>query len=242
MKSLYILKMGDAPLDLIIDHGDYEDQFLTALNLPPDAARLVNVPLGGALPKMDDAAGFVITGSLSNITENADWMQKAAAWTRRAVASGLPMMGVCFGHQLMGWAHGAQVDFNPNGPEYGTVEIELTDEGMEDELLEGLSSPFNAQAAHGQSVLSLPDGAVRLAYNDHEQFHALRYGKAAWSFQFHPEWNARIMRDVLNAHRDDLTAKGQEPDFLISMVEPTPGASAIMDRFAALVSENLDLF
>ena len=242
MKSLYILKMGDAPMDLIIDHGDYEDQFLIALNLPPDAARLVNVPHGGTLPQMDDAAGFVITGSLSNVTENADWMQQAAAWTRRAVSSGLPMMGVCFGHQLMGWAHGAKVDFNANGPEYGTVEIELTDEGYQEALLEGLSSPFNAQAAHGQSLLSLPDGAVRLAYNDHESFHALRYGKAAWSFQFHPEWNARIMRDVLNVHREDLARKGQEPEFLISMVEPTPGASAIMDRFAALVSENLDLF
>lgn len=240
MKSLYILKMGDAPVELIIDHGDFEDQFLRALNLPPDAARLVNAPMGAPLPKPDEAAGIVITGSLSNLTEQADWMQCAAAWIRRAVDAGVPMLGVCFGHQIMAWAHGAQVDFNPNGPEYGTVEIELTEQGYDDALLAGLSSPFSAQASHWQSVLSLPEGAVRLAFNDHDQFHALRYGKQAWSFQFHPEWDARIMRDVLNVERDNLKKAGQEADFLLSLVENSKGASRIMERFSALIAQHLN--
>ncbi|MCK5148148.1 glutamine amidotransferase [bacterium] len=241
MKSIYILKMGNSPPELIIDHGDFEDQFLTALNLPPDAARLINVQYGAQLPDPDEAAGIIITGSLSNITENTDWMQRAAAWVRQAVKSETPMMGVCFGHQLMGWAHGAEVDNNPNGPEYGTVEIELVQEGYDDALLAGLSSPFHAQASHSQSILSLPDGAVRLAYNDHEEFHALRYGKNAWSFQFHPEWNDHIMKDVIAVNRETLAQAGQDADFLLSMVENTDPAGAIMEHFAALVAQNLDL-
>lgn len=241
MKFLFILKMGDAAPELVLKYGNYEDQFLLAMELPPYVAQVINVPMGMDFPAFETIAGLVITGSLSNITEEQAWMKRAVDWVGRAVRAGVPTLGVCFGHQLMGAAHGARVGFNPRGLECGTIDVDLTEDGNQDVLLEGLESPFHAQASHAQSLLSLPEGAVCLAYNDHEPFHALRYGKRAWSFQFHPEWNEDIMRAGINVRRTDLQANGLEPDVLMSMVASSTPARQILTRFAELIRDDLNM-
>src|SRR5512143_2171863 len=54
------------------------------------------------LPDPTEASGFIVTGSACSVTERAPWMLRAEAWLREAVARNTPVLGICFGHQLLG--------------------------------------------------------------------------------------------------------------------------------------------
>ena len=99
----------------------------------------------------------------------------------------MPVMGICFGHQLIGRTFGAQCTHDKAQSKFGTYEVHETTEGKKDALFKNLPETFGAQYAHKDSLTRLPDGAVLLAESDVCKFGALRYGKSMYTFQFHPE-------------------------------------------------------
>lgn len=65
----------------------------------------------------------LLSGSWAMVTDRADWSERTAAWVRGAVADGLPLLGVCYGHQLMSYALGGNVGDNPAGWERGLIAV-----------------------------------------------------------------------------------------------------------------------
>jgi GMP synthase (glutamine-hydrolysing) len=126
------------------------------------------------------------------------------------------------------------VDNNPNGREYGTVEVRLEEAARKDELLAGFAQSIHVQVSHTQSVVRLPPGAVLLASSAREANHAYRVGSSAWGVQFHPEFDAEIMRAYIRNQSKALRAEGQDPDMLFSETRDTPFGSEILRRFAAM--------
>src|SRR6266851_2614330 len=80
-----------------------------------------------------------------------------------AGARRLPVLGVCFGHQLLGFAYGSKVILNPEGREIGSIQVELTPEGRTDRLFANLPQVFWIQTTHQDIVSTLPNGARHLA-------------------------------------------------------------------------------
>ena len=101
--------------------------------------------------------------------------------------------------------------------------------------LRGLPAQFPAHVVHWQSALRLPEGAVRLAGNDHEPVHAFRIGKHAWGVQFHPEFDGEAMRGYIDLLADDLASAGVDPAALRERVGPTDAAAGLLGRFARIV-------
>ena len=106
----------------------------------------------------------------------------------------LPLFGVCYGHQLMAHALGGRVDYLPGGREIGTQPIEMLPAGVTDSLTHRLPASFRAHTTHEQSVLEAPPGAAVLARSARDPHQMLSYGPNAVSVQFHPEFNAEVMR------------------------------------------------
>ncbi len=104
--------------------------------------------------------------------DRVPWSEVLAAWVAEAVPMGIPVLGVCYGHQLLAHALGGEVDYHPAGPEVGTVPVRLTPAARTDPLFARLPETFYAHATHAQSVLRLPAAAVHLAGNDYEPHHA----------------------------------------------------------------------
>src|SRR3546814_6422229 len=117
------------------------------------------------------------------VTERLDWSERSAQWLGDAARAGLPVMGICYGHQLLAHALGGEIGDNPAGRQMGTIELELQPAAAGDPLFAGLPQRFPAQATHLQSVLRAPEGATLLASSELDAFHEFRWGEAAWGVQ-----------------------------------------------------------
>ncbi|OGG53008.1 hypothetical protein A2851_03025 [Candidatus Kaiserbacteria bacterium RIFCSPHIGHO2_01_FULL_53_29] len=99
----------------------------------------------------------------------------------------LPILGVCFGHQLIAQMRGGNVQCDTSQGKSGSHEIYLTGHGAEDQLFKSFPPSFIAQYWHKDSVTNLPEGATLMATGPTCRFSALRYGDNIYTAQFHPE-------------------------------------------------------
>lgn len=231
---LVILKTGNTLPPILKSFGDFDRWFLNGLseNLDRQVVDVTREPLPGEPEQWD---GIVVTGSPAMVSDREPWSEATAAWLARAVEAGVPVLGVCYGHQLLAHALGGKVGYHPQGRETGSYPVNLHESAQADPLFTGLPVSFQAQLTHRQSVLELPENAVLLASNDFEPHQAFRIGSCAWGLQFHPEFTADIMRAYLKAQAPALLQEGLSPDSLMSQVDDAPHAKSLLQRFSTIV-------
>ena len=154
--------------------------------LPPES------PADGPVPY----DGVVITGSRSSAYDDEQWIDDTREWVRAAHERGLPILGVCFGHQLLASALGGTIEAmgapdTDSGFEIGYRTVERT---AETPLLAGLNDEFTVFTTHGDTVAKLPDGASVFAENEYG-VHGFRVDDA-FGVQFHPEYDPETAREV----------------------------------------------
>jgi GMP synthase (glutamine-hydrolysing) len=170
------------------------------------------------------------------VTDREPWSVASAAWLHDVWEHGKPILGICYGHQLLADALGGRVDRNPAGREIGTVCLDRTAAGREDPLLCVLDDRFFAQESHSESVVELPPGATLIATNPHAPNQAFSLGHA-WGVQFHPEFDADIVRGYIRGRADALRREGLDPDRLDSEVKESDAGPRLLRRFRELASE-----
>ncbi|HVI59442.1 MAG TPA: glutamine amidotransferase [Luteimonas sp.] len=225
-----ILETGQ-PVASMRRHGGFPHWIRSAAGLGRDEVTVLDVESGALLPAHDGLAGVIVTGSGAMVTDRRDWSERSAAWLREAVHAGVPVFGICYGHQLLAHALGGEVGDNPNGREMGTVAIDLLAGAGDDPLFAGLPARFAAQATHLQSVLRVPEGATVLARSIDDACHAFRWGEAAWGVQFHPEFSTVHMRGYVQARADALRREGRCAKRLAADVAAAPHARRVLRRF-----------
>jgi GMP synthase (glutamine-hydrolysing) len=235
MKSLIIIKAGSTLPTLRQRLGDFEDWIIRALGSSNAAIRVVNVMADEALPSVDTISGVIITGSAAMVTDKAAWMQGLALWIPQVLGHNIPLLGICFGHQLLAEAMGGHSDYHPKGREIGTVSIHLTSEGKQDRLLSVLPDDFFAHTTHAQTVIKLPPNALRLAENSFEIHHAFRLGDSAWGVQFHPEFSADVMSVYVSEQSAALLKEGHNVEELKAAICNTDAANRLLKRFMTIV-------
>jgi GMP synthase (glutamine-hydrolysing) len=222
---------------LLSQRGDFADWILAGMKISHEMPLVVDVRESPVLPAYDSMAGIVVTGSHAMVTEHQGWSERTAEWLAGSVENRIPILGICYGHQLLAYALGGEVDNNPQGQEFGTVEIYLEDRAQEDALLGGFPTRIKMQVSHTQSVLRLPSQAKRLAYSERDRNQAFVVKGFAWGVQFHPEFDAAIVREYICSHRESLIQEGQNPAELMAKSLDTPYGAAILKRFASIVGQ-----
>jgi len=235
VSDVLIVMTGNTLAAIAARRGDFESWIGAGLDVPAARLRVVRAFADEALPQPQGLAGVVVTGSSAMVSEREPWSEKTAAWLATAVAEATPILGICYGHQLLAHALGGRVASNPRGREIGSVDVTLTREAVADDLLGGGPAAFRAQTSHLESVLELPTGATRLATTDLDPNHAFRVGSSAWGVQFHPEFDADITRGYLRARSEAVRSEGLDVAGLIAGVGPAPHATAVLRRFARLL-------
>jgi GMP synthase (glutamine-hydrolysing) len=212
-------------------HGAFPHLIRTAAGLSRRQAEHVAVLDGHAPPDPRGYTGVLVTGSGAMVTDREPWSEATADWLRKAIDRGLPMLGICYGHQLMAQALGGEVAWNPLGREMGTVAVRLHAEAAADPLFGGLPTEFPAQTTHLQTVLAAPPGAVVLARSTLDGCQAFRFGERAWGLQFHPEFGVVHMRGYIQARREALQREGHCHARMLESVRPAPVARTVLRRF-----------
>jgi GMP synthase (glutamine-hydrolysing) len=130
-----------------------------------------------------DAA--VVTGSRASVYWDEPWISSLKEWVGAATERGLPILGICFGHQLLAEALGGTVE---NMGEYEIGYREVAGDGL---LLDDTVTVFTT---HSDAVTDLPPGAEQTAENDYG-IHGFRVNNA-FGVQFHPEYDMATARSV----------------------------------------------
>ena len=186
------------------------------------------------LPSLGAVAGVVIAGSHAMVTDDLDWSLALEAWVPELIQRQIPLLGICYGHQLLARAMGGKVGFHPQGIEIGTREIQLTPAAREDLLFSHMPWTFWGQTTHSQTVLALPPGGICLAQNEVEPHHAFRVGPMAWGVQFHPEYTAPIMAAYVDEMKGVIRSENKNYGAIKAGVGETPKAAGLLPRFAQL--------
>ncbi len=235
MTGLTVIEAGHTFSGLARRRGDFADWMAAGMGMSRSRLRVVAACDEEMLPEVEEVTAAVVTGSHAMVTEQQKWSEHLAGWLARVVACDVPVLGICYGHQLLARALGGTVGYHPAGGEFGTVEVRLLPGAGDDPLFGGLPPIFPAQVFHRQSVLRLPPGARALAASSREPHQAVRFAPRAWGVQFHPEFDDAITAAYLDFDSAQLIREGFDPAVLRAGLGQTPVAATLLQRFRRLV-------
>jgi len=237
---LYIV--GNPPDDVESEFGDFEAWFLRIL-APTPVATTVFDGTGGELPgDLARFAGFVVTGSPASLVEPEPWMEAGAELVRYAARTDTPLLGVCFGHQLIGAALGGRVIANPAGWELSTYEVTLLAEGQKDPLFRDVPARFPVNLCHRDIIAEDPPGEAgkirALATTEKTALQVIAFGDAIRGVQFHPELDGAITRAYLRSREGIVAADARarnatedQPASLMARIRDCPYAEKVFENF-----------
>lgn len=225
------------------------DPVPSAQRLRGDFGQMIRNAVGGAwtgkwlqhdlrseqpLPAAQSLAAVIVSGSAASLTEKSSWMERGLSYLHDLVRARVPVLGICFGHQMLGEALGGRVAANPLGREVGTVE--LTDVKADDLLGTGWEQGLlEVNSTHVDSVVELPANARVSARTRLEQHAVVRFAERAWGVQFHPEFDGEVMRCYIRERRDAIAAEGHDVEALLAASRDTPDGRSILARFIEAV-------
>tara|TARA_Y100001978_G_scaffold68176_1_gene61324 strand:- start:396 stop:1082 length:687 start_codon:yes stop_codon:yes gene_type:complete len=152
-------------------------------------------------PLSEDNNPWIITGSEHSVYDNLEWLNNLKYKLSEAINKGRPVLGVCFGHQLLADVIGGTVAKNKLGWEVGYAPIELTSEGNDSLLFNNFPNSFYAAQTHQDIVQDLPEECTILAKNN-MGIQSFSYKDQIFGVQFHPEFNQEILDNYINLRAD----------------------------------------
>lgn len=221
--------------------GHHEKWFKDALGLPENSKRMKTVrAITEELPATVPEGGVIIGGSIHSVYDEAQkpWISRMEEFIRIMHQRKKPMLGVCFGHQLITQSLGGKVKPNEKGREMGFCNIDLTKEGALDPLFENVPSAFQGAEAHKDIVSELPpmQKAAVLARNDMTSYQALAYGDTTRTVQFHPEITPKIFSAIAGVNQEAFINEGtfkdkEECGEFIAGLKDSPEARKVLRNF-----------
>ena len=194
-----ILQTGHAPDEMLATSGDvasYFERMLTGFGFTFVTYSVVDMEFP---QDIHDCDGWIITGSKHGAYEDHPFIPPLEQLIRDVYASDVPLVGICFGHQIIAQALGGKVEKFQNGWAVGRT---IYDWNGDDVAL---------NAWHQDQVTELPADATVYASNEFCAYAALVYGEKVFTTQPHPEYGADFIGGLV-----DYRGKGVIPDDLLA--------------------------
>lgn len=174
------------------------------------------------IPASTDYDGVLVMGSKHHVYDDLPWIDVVKAYVADSLKSGVPVLGVCFGHQLVAETMGGEVGAM-GAREMGYRTVGVTGAGLGDDLFHGFPEEFLVFQSHLDAVEEVPDATV-LAENDFG-LQAFRHDEyPAYGVQFHPEYDLEMARTLVEAKdlgpglEDEVEASLTEEGFQESLI------------------------
>ena len=204
-----IVQTGDVPAPLRSEFGPYAKMFERMFDSTgfDFNYQIVTVDDNSLLPDPSRLEAIVITGSPAGVYEDHAWLPPLRDFIRGAYAAKTPMLGICFGHQIMADALGGDVQKSPKGWGLGRHTYRVL--GRPDFMADAPDT-VSVACSHQDQVLVPPADAEVILASDFTPNAGLFYksGKAL-SFQPHPEFLDDYALALVNLRR------GNAPDAVV---------------------------
>ncbi|MDO8881632.1 MAG: type 1 glutamine amidotransferase [Pseudotabrizicola sp.] len=194
-----ILQTGLAPDALAPEMGDYPDMFAKLLDGHGFTFRTYPVVNGVFPDAVQDCEGWLITGSKHGAYEDHPWIAPLELFIRDAFAARVPVVGICFGHQIIAQAMGGKVEKYAGGWSIGPTSYDFGSETL------------TLNAWHQDQVVTRPEGATVLASSGFCENAALLYDDRGLTIQAHPEFSSAFVDGLMKTR-----AIGVVPDPLLA--------------------------
>ncbi|MCY4002081.1 MAG: type 1 glutamine amidotransferase [Bacteroidetes bacterium] len=209
--------------------------FAHSIDKTPDeitTADLIHAP--PSAQALDDADLILIGGAGDySVPEGGDWLEQALDTMRNLYANRKPVFASCWGFQAVAAALGGLVITDHSLAELGTVKLFLTPEGIKDPVFNQLGTHFYAQVGHHDTVVQLPENAIRLASTPLVENHAFRMSDAPfYCTQFHSELTRDLLIQRLSTYPEYTELiLGVQLEEMIDTLRETPEANNLIRRF-----------
>ena len=199
--KLGILETGKMTPDLEAKYGAYPDMFVRLLGGRGLELEFEFYPVVDELfpESVSQCDAWLITGSRHGAYDLLPWIPRLEEFIRLANSEKIPMVGVCFGHQIIAQALGGRVIKSEKGWGLGAHEYQITNQAP---WMNGSADSLIAvNAIHQDQVVELPEDAMLLASSDFCPNAMLAYGDTIFTVQPHPEFEHEFQADLINARR-----------------------------------------
>ncbi|MBD14959.1 MAG: aminotransferase [Planctomycetaceae bacterium] len=217
------------------------DCFARSIGCRPDHIRPFDL-LTQRLTKTDLASAHaVLIGGSGNYSAAGDspWLEHALEDLRLLYELRKHTFASCWGFQALARAMGGRCIHDPDHAELGTIDLQLTAEGMQDPLFGQLQKPYRGQAGHEDHVVELPPDAILLASSKLVKNQAFRLAEAPiYCTQFHPELDRKFLLQRLEAYPQyvERIAGTSVEEFARHCVD-TPDTRKLLQRFTTWVAD-----
>lgn len=201
-------RLGFLLCDHLLEHlsgefDDYPEMFATAFAEVSSAIDWhVYDLLEGEVPyHVDECDGYLISGSRHGVYDSLPWIPLLEAVISDIARSDKPLVGLCFGHQILGQTLGGAVEKVPQGWGIGIHEYQVH---VDQSWMYPRRAPFVIPACHQDQVVTLPAGAQRIASNDHCENFVIRYGERMLGIQGHPEFSREFISRLVEWRKDRM--------------------------------------
>jgi len=190
MARITIIETGQVPQKYRERHGSFPDMFerMVRAEDPSAEVEIVSIPNGDALPDPDKVEAILITGAAAGVYDGLDWISPLEDFVRAAYANKTPMVGICFGHQLIAQALGGTVRKSEKGWGIGRHVYRVTEEN---EVVDG--EEVAIACSHQDQVIEAPSDAQTILSSDFTPHAGLLYANGTTlSVQPHPEFDVEF--------------------------------------------------
>ena len=201
-RNLEIISCGPGLSEINEIHGRSCDWTYEIVKNKISQIKIVNI-YENSLPTISEDSVWIILGSRYSVYDEIEWINLFERHIQRGIDNRVPMLGICFGHQIIGSAIGASVVNNESGWEIGSSTVSLTESGKKSPLFKGFEDNFSVYESHHDTVIKLPENLDILAQNEYG-LQSFSYDDLIFGVQFHPEFSFEVMKAYYAARMNKI--------------------------------------